>query len=122
MEVKQDLGVEVTDKGQTEAKAGQGAGATHKLKGEDDHLWHTAHPILPIPDRFVLNITRDYIPMMITDRQGHQTPTKYVQVHRTGHPYIIGCLLACSPWYQGDIHAAPCHDMDHCPTYTIQQL
>jgi hypothetical protein len=49
-------------------------------------------------------------------------PAKYVQVHMTGHPFVVGCLHHNSPHYHGDIHTTPCHDKEYHPTYSIQQL
>jgi hypothetical protein len=71
---------------------------------------------------FVLNVAWDYVPLLITDKNGCETLAKYVQIHMMGNPFIVGCLTHNGPQYWGDIHATLCHDKEYCPTYSIQQL
>jgi hypothetical protein len=40
----------------------------------------------------------------------------------TGNPFAIGCLVHNGPRYRAEIHAAPCHDKEYRPQYSIQQL
>ena len=63
--------------------------------------------LILVPEDFEINKGDQVIPFTITDQFGHPTPARYIQVHMTNDPYVIACLTANGPNYQGELHATP---------------
>ena len=61
----------------------------------------------PVPTGFRHNRGVDYVPFNITDEQGLETPARYVQVHMTNNPFVVGRLTLTGADYRGELHAAP---------------
>src|SRR6202453_1849184 len=58
-----------------------------------------------------------YVPFLIPDHQGRDTPARYIQIHMNdANPYVVGRMgIRGSDLYCGEIHAAPVHDVSHAP-------
>ena len=63
-------------------------------------------PVEP-PEGFVHNIGEDFVPFTITNEHSVPTPARYIQVHMTADPYIIGQLTLTSTDYRAELHATP---------------
>ena len=68
-----------------------------------------AVPVEP-PEGFVHNIGEDFIPFTITNEHGVPTPARYIQVHMTADPYVIGRLTLNGADYRAELHATPNND------------
>ena len=63
-----------------------------------------------LPEGFMHNIGEDFIPFTITNEHGVPTPARFIQVHMTADPYVIGCLTLTGADYRGELHATPNND------------
>ena len=68
-----------------------------------------AVPVEP-PEGFVHNIGEDFVPFTITNEHGVPTPVRYIQVHMTADPYIVGRLTLNGADYRAELHATPNND------------
>ena len=62
------------------------------------------------PEGFAHNIGEDFIPFTITNEHGVPTPARYIQVHMTADPYVIGRLTLTGADYRAELHATPNND------------
>ena len=69
----------------------------------------TAAPIEP-PEGFIHNVGEDFVPFTITNKHGVPTPARYIQVHMTADPYMIGRLTLTGADYCAELHATPNDD------------
>ena len=68
--------------------------------------WHQ----LNCPKAFVHNVGEDFIPFTITNEHGVPTPARFIQVHMTTNPYVIGRLTLTGTDYCTELHATPNDD------------
>ena len=77
------------------------------------HNEHPTHSSSPTPPGFEHNRGAAFIPFNITDRQGREVPTRYIQVHMAANdPYILARATLMGPIYGGQLHASPVNDVD----------
>ena len=65
---------------------------------------------IELPKGFVHNIREDFIPFTITNEHGVPTPARFIQVHMTADPYVIGHLMLTGADYRGKLHTTPNND------------
>ena len=82
-----------------------------------------AVPVEP-PEGFVHNIGEDFIPFTITNEHGVPTPARYIQVHMTADPYVIGHLTLTGADYRAELHATPNNDepVQHMSDRTLRMF
>ena len=61
-------------------------------------------PLEP-PKGFVHNVGADFILFTITNEHGVPTPVRFIQVHMTADPYVIGQLTLTGADYCAELHA-----------------
>ena len=66
---------------------------------------------IPAPVGYEHNRGVAYVPFNILNNYG-RTPARYIQVHMTDNPYVIGRLSFNGPDYWGELHAATVNDLD----------
>ena len=69
----------------------------------------TAVPVEP-PEGFVHNIGEDFVPLTITNEHGVPTLVRFIQVHMTADPYVVGRLTFAGADYRAELHATPNND------------
>ena len=69
----------------------------------------TVAPLEP-PEGFIHNVGEDFIPFTITNEHGVPTPARFIQVHMTADPYVIGRLTLTGADYRAELHTTPNHD------------
>ena len=67
-------------------------------------------PVKP-PTGFIHNIGEDFIPFTIINEHRVLTPARYIQVHMTADPYIIGRLTLTRADYHAKLHTTPNNDV-----------
>ena len=63
-------------------------------------------PLKP-PKGFVHNFSADFVPFTIINEHGVPTPARFIQVHMTADPYVIGQLTLNGADYHTELHATP---------------
>ena len=66
-------------------------------------------PVEP-PEGFVHNVGENFIPFTITNEHGVPTPARFIQVHMTADPYVVGRLTLTGADYRAKLHATPNDD------------
>ena len=66
----------------------------------------TVAPLQP-PEGFIHNIGADFMPLTITNEHGVPTPARFIQVHMTADPYVIGQLTVNGADYCTELHVTP---------------
>ena len=78
-------------------------------------------PIL-VPEDFEINEGDQAIPFTITNQFGRPTPARYIQVHMTNNLYVVACLTANSPDYQGELHTMPYNGLEPIDVLTDEAM
>jgi hypothetical protein len=106
-------------------RSGQGQGnqpqpvpdARHpaNLQSTQEHL-PARRPSSLTPAGFEHNRGPAYIPFLIHNEHGGETPVRYIRAHLDApNPFVEGCLSLNRPTYHSEIHAAAVHDLDVPP-------
>jgi hypothetical protein len=73
-------------------------------------------PTSPTPAGFEHNRGPAYIPFLIRNEHGGETPARYIRAHLDApNPFVEGRLSLNGPTYHSKIHAAAVHDLDVPP-------